>query len=178
MNEGKDFFVRKTVAEKLKTAYTFLPKGCTFIVTGAWRSATKQKKFYDEFFSKLEKMHPSWRIKVIHQEVRKYIHPHKGKLASGHLTGGAVDLRLWRNGRRIPMVSSKLSYEENYMTEQRKLPPYLIRNRELLYHALRKVGFVNYPKEFWHWSYGDLRWARATKHKTAIYGVVEKIKHS
>jgi D-alanyl-D-alanine dipeptidase len=35
--------------------------------------------------------------------------------------------------------------------------------------ALLKVGFVNYPYEYWHWSYGDRHWAYCTKVPNAIY---------
>jgi D-alanyl-D-alanine dipeptidase len=39
--------------------------------------------------------------------------------------------------------------------------------------ALTKVGFVNYPGEYWHWSYGDRYWAYHVGAKEAIYGTVE-----
>jgi len=35
------------------------------------------------------------------------------------------------------------------------------------------AGFVNYPTEWWHWSYGDRYWAYATHRSAAIYGPVE-----
>jgi len=33
-------------------------------------------------------------------------------------------------------------------------------------------GFVNYPYEWWHYSYGDKYWGYV-KNKTAIYDTVE-----
>lgn len=36
--------------------------------------------------------------------------------------------------------------------------------------ALEEVGLVNYPTEWWHWSYGDRYWAMATGATAAIYG--------
>ncbi|MDT7587682.1 MAG: zinc D-Ala-D-Ala dipeptidase, partial [Pseudonocardiales bacterium] len=36
--------------------------------------------------------------------------------------------------------------------------------------ALHSVGFVNYPTEWWHWSYGDRYWAIKTTAAAAIYG--------
>lgn len=32
------------------------------------------------------------------------------------------------------------------------------RNREMLGAALTAAGFVNYPTEWWHWSFGDRYW--------------------
>ena len=34
---------------------------------------------------------------------------------------------------------------------------------------MKKAGFVNYPPEWWHWSYGDRYWAAALNKKFAIY---------
>ncbi|MBU0647777.1 hypothetical protein KJ855_01200, partial [Patescibacteria group bacterium] len=107
-------------------------------------------------------------------EVKKFVHPWKGNNASGHLTGGAIDLTLYdvRNKRLMPMESSKLTFVENSMTKQTELPNYIKRNRELLQRVMKEVGFVNYPREYWHWSYGDVRWARIMGKKRAIYGVI------
>ena len=44
--------------------------------------------------------------------------------------------------------------------------------RELLARVLTRHGLVNYPTEWWHWSYGDRYWAFTTGHGTALYGPV------
>jgi D-alanyl-D-alanine dipeptidase len=36
---------------------------------------------------------------------------------------------------------------------------------------MTEAGFVNYPLEWWHWSYGDKYWARVSA-ATAVYGDV------
>ncbi|QNP68429.1 dipeptidase [Streptomyces roseirectus] len=45
-------------------------------------------------------------------------------------------------------------------------------NRRLLIDALGAVGLVNYPTEWWHWSYGDRYWAMVTGAACALYGPV------
>jgi len=35
--------------------------------------------------------------------------------------------------------------------------------------ALIQQGFVNYPTEYWHWSYGDKYWAFIKQQPYAIY---------
>jgi D-alanyl-D-alanine dipeptidase len=40
---------------------------------------------------------------------------------------------------------------------------------------MSRAGFTNYPKEYWHWSYGDVMWAELNNKNTAIYGVIENI---
>jgi D-alanyl-D-alanine dipeptidase len=42
-------------------------------------------------------------------------------------------------------------------------------NRAIMSQALMNVGFVNYPTEYWHWSYGDKYWAFIKKEPFAIY---------
>lgn len=46
------------------------------------------------------------------------------------------------------------------------------RNRELLGAALSGAGLVNYPTEWWHWSYGERYWAHTLHHPAASYGPV------
>lgn len=43
-------------------------------------------------------------------------------------------------------------------------------NRRMLSGALTAVGLVNYPTEWWHWSFGDRYWALATEADHAVYG--------
>ena len=43
-------------------------------------------------------------------------------------------------------------------------------NRDILTRALGAAGLVNYPTEWWHWSFGDRYWALHTARPTAIYG--------
>ena len=43
-------------------------------------------------------------------------------------------------------------------------------------HALVNVGFVNYPTEYWHWSYGDKYWAFIKKQPFAIYDSISNEK--
>jgi zinc D-Ala-D-Ala dipeptidase len=35
---------------------------------------------------------------------------------------------------------------------------------------MESTGFVNYPHEWWHFSYGDRYWAYAKDEPAAIYG--------
>ena len=45
-------------------------------------------------------------------------------------------------------------------------------HRELLARVLGGAGLVNYPTEWWHWSYGDRYWALMTGAPAALYGLV------
>jgi D-alanyl-D-alanine dipeptidase len=42
----------------------------------------------------------------------------------------------------------------------------------MLAGALAGAGLVNYPTEWWHWSYGDRYWALLTGADSAHYGAI------
>ncbi|BDR54317.1 hypothetical protein KIMH_04280 [Bombiscardovia apis] len=46
-------------------------------------------------------------------------------------------------------------------------------NRKLLADAMSAAGFVNYPSEWWHWSYGDAYWGFVS-HNPACYTAQEE----
>jgi D-alanyl-D-alanine dipeptidase len=75
-----------------------------------------------------------------------------GGAVNGHRTGGEAS---------CPMAADGLSATAR-------------RNRTLLTTALGAAGagLVNYPTEWWHWSYGDRYWALMTGAPAAIYGPV------
>lgn len=171
----KKAYLRKTVAEMVCQAKSHLPEGMTFIIGDAWRLQYIQEEIFQWFVKDFIKKYPSWSKSKIIKEAEKYVAPFEGKYASGHMTGGAVDLRLWKNNRKVPMKSSKLTYQENAKLFQSKLPAYIQKNRQIMFNALQKAGLSNYPKEFWHWSHGDIQWARRNKKKVAIYGVVKML---
>lgn len=175
MKKEKTAYLRKTVAKMIWRAEKELPKGITFIIGDAWRPQYVQEEIMKWFIKRFSEKYPNWSRDKIVKEVEKYVAPSNGKCASGHMTGGAVDLRLWSNGKKVPMKSSKLTYQENAKSFQPKLPKYIQKNREIMFAALEKAGLSNYPKEYWHWSYGDIWWAKRNKKKIAIYGVIKNI---
>jgi len=168
-------YLRKTVAEMICRAKSYLPDGMTFIIGDAWRSKEVQERNILFFHNMFAKNHPEWTAERVKEEAENYIAPAGGPIVSGHMTGGAVDLRLWKNGRKIPMKSWTLTYQENSKSDQPKLPEFIKKNREIMFRALEKAGLSNYPLEFWHWSYGDWQWAKRNGKHTAIYGVIEKL---
>lgn len=167
-------YLRKTVAKIICEAKEYLPKDMTFIIGDAWRPRTIQEEIHKSFMIRFTKKYPKWSEKQVLNEVNKYVAPFSGKYASGHMTGAAVDLRLAKNGRKVPMKSSGLTYQENAQSHQPKLPRHIKKNRKIMFDALSRAGLSNFPKEYWHWSYGDIWWAKRNSKNTAIYGVVEK----
>lgn len=165
--------VRETVARMLNRAKSNLPSGMTFIIGDAYRTRKMQKRVFRKRFRKMQKQYPQWSKKRALSETKKYIMPFQGKRVSGHIFGGAVDIRLYQNGRKLPMRSKKLTYQENALSIQKKLAKDIQRNRQIMSRALGGVGLVQAPHEFWHWSYGDLWWAKKLAKKSTIYGPID-----
>jgi zinc D-Ala-D-Ala dipeptidase len=46
------------------------------------------------------------------------------------------------------------------------------RHRDILACAMSAAGLVNYPAEWWHWSYGDRYWAFQSGNGAALYGAL------
>jgi len=170
--------LRKRVAELLGAIQKRLPSNLTLVIRDAWRPIELQREIYESFVKKFRKRSPNFSKTQIKKEVDKFVADPDGRIPPGHTTGGAVDITLAYKAskRKIPMKTSKLSYEDNAKIFSPKLSKRLRKNRKILFNVMTKAGFANYPNEWWHYSYGDAYWAARTNRKTAFYDKVEKIK--
>ena len=167
--------VRHSVADKLLEAACFLPPGLFFLVEEGYRPMAVQERLFDEYYQKLATANPLWDKSRLFAEVCKYVAPPKS--IPPHSTGGAIDITLIsESGTELDMGSSSDETpdenENRGFTHASNISGEAMINREVLINALSKVGFVNYPTEWWHWSYGDRYWAYKTKHAFAFYGLV------
>ena len=174
----KSAFARLGVAKKLNIAIRLLPPELTFKIADAWRPQYIQDKYFNWYTNFFARENPSWSKTKIIAKVKKFVHPSKGKYASGHLTGGALDLVLAyrKSGKRLPLKMTSLTFQENSLSKQTKLSKSIIRNRNIMFKVLEEAGFVNYSKEYWHWSYGDIYWAEKTNNRRAIYDIKKSFK--
>lgn len=89
----------------------------------------------------------------------------------GHQTGGAIDCTLCSSdGQLLDMGTHYLEFTDKTKTNSSSLSKEQKRNRDLLCDAMKNAGFVNYPNEWWHFSYGDKMWAAYKHRRVAIYG--------
>ena len=122
---------------------------------------------YSDLFNKLKKKHPVWTRERLKKETDKFVAPIE--IVPPHSTGGTVDLTvIGRNGKPLDMGTKLDAFNEKSHTDSKKISVKAVANRKILIKAMSKAGFVNYPAEWWHWSYGDRYWA-AVKKKPSIY---------
>ncbi len=172
-------FLRKTVYEKLKHAQTKLPPGYHFCLYEGYRSLALQKMLFDTQYANVKKRHPSWAEKDIFLETTKLVSPvinqDKTQNIPPHSTGAAIDVYLIDDkGQAFDMGIHPKDWMEDddarlSITDSIFITPEATKNRKIMSAVLSSVGFVNYPTEYWHWSYGDRYWAYMKNQTHAIY---------
>ncbi|HEV2634111.1 MAG TPA: M15 family metallopeptidase [Actinocrinis sp.] len=166
--------VRTEVRDRLVQAAAALPNGLRLLLVEGYRPPVLQKFYYDEYETELRVEHPDWDAQQLRMAASRYVSPPE---IAPHSVGGAVDLTLCTEdgeeldfGTRInasPEESAGACY-----TGFPDLSAEARHNRAVLCAAMGEAGFVNYPTEWWHWSYGDRYWALATGASAALYGLV------
>lgn len=170
------FKLRKTLILKLVEVQKSLPDGFRFLIIEGHRPLSLQKEYFDEYSKELKNLHPDWDTEKIHRETSKFVAPPEN--IPPHSTGGAVDLTLVdQNGKEVDMGTilnaDPESSNNRCYTEAENLSDICKDNRKILIDILSTAGFVNYPTEWWHWSYGDRYWAHQSNQPFAIFGPVE-----
>lgn len=171
--------VREIIYEKLIQAQKLLPKGLHFCLYEGYRSLTLQKMLFDNRFAAVKRHHPNWAQEQLFKETIKLVSPVTNFDGSPnvppHSTGGAIDVYLIDDqGKAIDMGMHPKDWVDDNdgslsLTDSKIISTEAQKNRKIMRDALTQVGFVNYPTEYWHWSYGDRYWAYFKKEKHAIY---------
>lgn len=165
---GENLMGRKTVIAKLEqVAYNLASKGFYLMIFELYRSKNRQIQLRRTQEKALKQQFPKSSAQQIRQELNKRIAEDGG----GHLTGGAVDLTICdKNGNLLDMGTLYLEFNASTPTCSKLLTAEQRMNRSLLLSVMNNVGFVNYPLEWWHFSYGDRMWAAYSNKPYAIYG--------
>ncbi|WP_371406823.1 M15 family metallopeptidase [Kribbella sp. NBC_00662] len=164
-------FARETVADRLALADTFLPAGIRLHVVEGLRPIESQQQIYDSYRVELQRLHPGISDHDVHVLASRFVSPVE---VAPHVAGAAVDLTLVGAHGPLDLGTPIDATPEqsngacffaatNIIREART-------NRALLADVLTAAGLVNYPTEWWHWSYGDRYWAYVEEHPAALYG--------
>jgi zinc D-Ala-D-Ala dipeptidase len=181
-------YCRQGVAHKLAQMSDWLHTlNLTLIVWDAWRPVTVQKALYDAYKERLRHEHPNVSEDELDAKTRRFVAFPSCDPArpSPHLTGGAVDVTLGdAAGRELLMGTGFDDFSDCAATRyyevlqaQRSLAEQelgFLRSRRLLVHLMTQAGFMNYPEEWWHYDFGNRRWAAQTS-QPALYGPVERV---
>jgi D-alanyl-D-alanine dipeptidase len=161
------FHVRASVAEKLTRAQAALPDGYQLQVKEGWRPIWVQQRLWNLHLDQLQASRPDLTPEQARRENARFVAP--PGIAPPHSTGGAVDVALVHDGRTADMGWGFNQPGDGSRTAA-PVAKAARRHRDILASAMDGSGFINYPAEWWHWSYGDRYWAFQTGHGTTLYG--------
>ncbi len=166
-------YSREGVADRLVIANAFLPSGIQLHVVEGLRPLDSQRKIYDGYCSELRSLHPGLDEAEIRVLASRFVSPVE---VAPHVAGAAVDLTLVGASGPLdlgtPIDATPEQSDGACFFAAANISREARTNRELLADVLTSAGFVNYPTEWWHWSYGDRYWAYAEDQPHAIYGPV------
>ncbi len=164
--------LRRGVLERLIAAQALLPDGLRLLFVEGYRPPSLQRRYFEEYATQLQAEHPDWTAGQIHTAASRYVSPPE---IAPHSAGAAVDLTLVDSHGHELDLGTRLNAdpEESHgacYTNAANVTGQAREHRKILGTALTVAGLVNYPTEWWHWSYGDRYWALATGAATAPYG--------
>lgn len=154
--------LRHGVMDRLASVRDALPPRLGLVLMDGWRP----RVFQNELFEYYKRRSPI--------SISGYVaDPGSATLIPGHVTGGAVDLTLSFRGKPLAIGSDydEFSVKAHLRSLEDDVPASSAGVfRRFMARALGDVGFAPYPLEWWHWSYGDQRWAAQMGAPSAIYG--------
>ncbi|WP_405098141.1 M15 family metallopeptidase [Micromonospora sp. NBC_01412] len=167
--------LREGTVERLLAAQRSLPEGLRLLVVEGYRPLRLQTEYFEAYRDELRLRYPDWDAARLRVEASKFVSPPE---VAPHSTGGTVDLTLcMRDGRELDLGTAvnatPVASGDACFTWSPDISPAARRNRIILGAALLAAGLVNYPTEWWHWSYGDRYWALSTGADRTRYGPVE-----
>lgn len=166
---------RRSAGDRLVMAQSFLPSGFNLLIKECYRPLWIQREFFEGYSSYLRNKFPDFTPQQIYDECSKLNAPVD---VAPHSTGGAVDLTLIdSNGTWLDMGTEfnadPMATEYATYTAAENVSAAARNNRHVLASVMTKAGFVNYPTEWWHWSYGDKYWALSLGRPHATFSSLE-----
>ena len=176
-DDSGDFaLVRAGLAARLLQAAELLPRGSHLLLIEGYRPPALQRRYFDDYLSSLREASPGRDEEHLRMLASRYVSPPE---IAPHSAGAAIDLTLCSgDGVELdlgtPVNASPEQSAGACYTGHPSVTGEARRNRAALSEALRAAGLVNYPTEWWHWSYGDRYWAMATGASSAIYAAANR----
>ena len=168
--------LRRNVAHRLARAAGALPPGVRLHLAEGYRPPTVQAALFEAHRRRLVEDLPGIDVVESHRLASRFVAPPS---VAAHPSGAAVDVTLEdRDGRPLDMGTAIDATPEDsdgacYL-DAPGISAVARDNRRLLAASLGSAGFVNYPTEWWHWSYGDRYWAFVTGARAALYAEVTR----
>ncbi|MFI9555211.1 M15 family metallopeptidase [Nonomuraea endophytica] len=164
--------LRSGLLARLEKAENLLPSGYHLLIVEGYRPIPTQRHYFEEYRDQLLASFPEMTPAEAHVAASRYVSPVE---VAPHTAGAAVDLTLCSpEGIEYDMGTAVNDNPEQSdgacYTGAANIGPEAREHRAILGKALEEAGLINYPTEWWHWSYGDRYWAFTTGASFALYG--------
>ena len=167
---------RRGLADRLAAAAQSLPAGIDLLIIEAFRSPVRQAEYWNGYRAALRDHYPGLSEPQLYELASRWVAPPD---VAPHSTGGAVDLTLCDAGGTELDLGSALDatpeQSDGACYTEADVPQPAAANRARLVQTLSGAGLVNYPTEWWHWSFGERYWAFSIGAAHALYGPVDPI---
>jgi len=170
--ETNDWRIRRVVRDKVLQAIDNLPDGLCFMLFDAFRTRERQWELWNPVFETITNDNPNWSKHQVYTEASRWVAPPDGT-GSGHQAGAAIDIKLAYPNREELDFGGAMKGLSGVAPTAWQVAPQIRKNRDLLVKLMHDVGMVNYPDEWWHFSYGDRLWAEVTGRDEAFFAPLE-----
>lgn len=166
--------VRHGLAARLALARELLPPGLALRVVEGHRSVADQEAIIAHYSAEVCAARPGISAVDLDRLTSRFVAP---VAVAPHVAAAAVDLTLVDAcGDELdlgtPIDATPEQSGGRCYTAAVDISAEARAHRDLLAATLGSVGLVNYPTEWWHWSYGDRYWALVTGAPAALHGPV------
>ncbi len=167
-----DWRIRTEIRQRIEKASMTLPDGLAFMIYEAYRSRQQQQQIWDPLYAKLQRENPQWDADELYAETSFWIAPPDG-FGSGHQAGAAVDITLATLDRCPLDMGTHMNEKSAFTMTASPVSQHSRKNRDILISTLAQYELVNYPHEWWHFSYGDRLWAEITGKTQAFFEPID-----
>lgn len=174
---GDDVLLRAGLAWRVVLADALLPEGVHLWVVEGHRSARSQQAIIDDYTAVVRRANPDADDAEVRRLTSRFVAPLE---VAPHVAGAAIDVTLRDGtGRELdlgtPVDATPEESDGACYLDAPDIGATARAHRRVLAAALSEAGLVNYPTEWWHWSFGDRYWALLTGAPHALHGPVEPL---
>lgn len=166
-------WVRAPLLARLQDAAAALPADLRLTLNEGYRRPGVQRGYFEQYAARLRLLEPGADETDIHRLASRYIAPPE---AAPHTAGAAADVVLTSPEGDVldlgcPIDANPEESSGRCYTAHPDVTGNALLLRRTLVDALTAAGLVNYPTEWWHWSFGDRYWALVSGAPYALFDV-------
>jgi D-alanyl-D-alanine dipeptidase len=165
--------LRSSVVERLVAVQTALPDNWVLVLKAGFRPPSVQLALLDALKNDIKDRNPDLTDEGALEAARQYV-ADPSRSCPPHTTGGAVDVDIIdvRSGIAVDMGCPPNTDDERAALHSTVITPKQYENRLMLLNAMLKARFAPLHNEWWHYSYGETRWAAFYGEPETFYGVI------